>query len=218
MPVQSFRVKSTGRRMRVQPSKKVPEATKQYVQKAIKKAPETKYSSIYTPGGVSMAYDSPIFVNLSAISQGDTVSSRDGDRIMPVSINCKWRVNTQSSTTVSRIIVLQWKPNSNDDVPSASKILNFGALTLDSVDYQYVPDKADRNKFTVLYDKRILQGNSQMAIGSINLSKFANKYIYYDGTDTDAKNNIYVMAFSNLNAAATEPTLYADFIFRWKDM
>lgn len=221
MPIQSFRVKSTGRRMRVQPSKKVPESTKNYVQKAIKKAPETKYNYENLRGATNIPYDSPILQILSTLSQDSAFDGRDGNRIMPVSLSTKLHIDMQDVTAIARVIVFQWKPNNVDDAPTAAKLFEAGALTADSVDYQLKQKKVDKLKFKVLYDRRYTYQNSQNVLDVINIrtKDLASKYIYYNDTSTtQGKNQIYVLAFSNRTGAQTEPVIYYDWVMKYKDM
>lgn len=221
MPVKSFRVKSTGRRMRVRSSKKVPQATKTYVQKAIKKAPETKYTYEDLRGATNIPYDSPILQILTTLAQGSVWNGRDGDRIMPVSLTTKLHIDMQDVNAIARVIVFQWKANNADDVPSAAKLFEAGALTADSVDYQLMQRKVDRAKFKVLYDRRYTYQNSQNVLDVINIKTkdLASKYIYYDDSaSSSGKNHIYVLAFSNRTGAQTEPIIYYDWVMKFKDM
>lgn len=198
---------------------KVSKPVKVYVQKAIKKAPETKINANSAYNGSSMAYDTPVFGSLSTIPQGDASSSRDGDRLRLMKISGRLDVNVNAGS-VARVIIFQWKPNDADDVPSTSTVLQFGALVSNSVNYPVNPEKSDKLKINVLWDKRYVQKDtSTHVIDFVNITKFKNPYIYYNsGGVTTGKNNIYIMAFSNTAAAASEPLLYAQLNTYFKDM
>jgi len=211
------RRRTTFRRKSV--AKVVPKATKTYVKKALKANKETNYALIEN-GATSISYDVPTLTHWSAVAQGDTIRTRDGDRIEPTSLRMAYQCVHDAVTVISRIIVFQWKPDNQVDAPSMAKILEVPS-TNQSVYSPYMQDKVDRSKFVVLYDK-IHTGDATGLTATthtrtVNIRKFANKFINYNEAATTGKSQIYVLAFSNVAAVSTEPTFNRVVYLHWKD-
>jgi len=197
----------------------VSKATKKYVKTAIKSNKETQYALIdNSANGIS--YDVPLLATWSAVAQGDTIHTREGDRIEPTNLRVSYQCVHDAVTVVSRIIIFQWKPDNQVDAPSMAKILEVPS-TNQSVYSPYMQDKVDRSKFVVLYDKMHTGDTAGLTAytrtRTINLKKFANKYINYNESATTGKSAIYILAFSNVASASTEPTFNKIVYFSWKD-
>lgn len=198
---------------------KVSKATKRYVQTAIKTNKETNWAEVYSPQNVEMNYDAPVFTNISDISQGADINSREGDRLQPLSLTGKFSIGMPAVSTIARIIVFQWKPDDADDVPSVAKLFQASTDAF-QINSDYIANAVDRKKFKILYDRRFSNINgvaNSSYMGSMSVSKFHNKYIYFNSGTTTGKNNIYMYATSNIPAAGTGSTFSGYFRLRWKD-
>lgn len=198
---------------------KVSKATKRYVQTALKTNKETNWADVYSPANVELNYDVPLLVNISDISQGADIQSREGDRLQPMSLTGKFTLGMTGATTVARVIVFQWKPDDADDTPTVAKILSATA-DVNQINSDYIGSAVDRKKFKILYDRRFMNSAgvaTYFPIGVMSCSKFHNKYIYYNSGTTTGKNNIYMLGISNVAVASTGPNLSGYFRLRWKD-
>lgn len=198
---------------------KVSKPVKQYVAKAIEVQKELNWVDQFEPSGVEMTYDSVTFNALFPPAQGDTISTRDGDRIEPIRLFGQYAINMSSVTAISRVVILQWKPDNAVDVPSMAKIFEDSATTA-TVTSNYVGDAVLRKKFKVLYDKVIVNptsvANSQV-FRKFDIKNFNNKYIYFNTGTTGGKNQVYVLLISNISSAGVGPTLTGHFRSQWKD-
>jgi len=198
----------------------VSKATKRYVKTAIKTSKETNYRNIDN-SAQAISYDVPLVATWSSIPQGDTIQAREGDRIQPTHLRFSYQCVHDAVTVISRIIVFQWKPDNQVDAPAMNKILEIPS-SQQSVYSPYMQDKVDRSKFTVLYDKMHTGDATGLTATThtrtINIKKFANKYINYNESATaTGKSLIYVLAFSNVASASTEPTFNKIVYLSWKD-
>lgn len=198
----------------------VPKATKSYVQKAITANKETNYQLIDN-SQQTLSYDVPFLAHWSSITQGDTIRTRDGDRIQPVNLRVSYQVRHEDPFFISRIILFQWKPDINVDAPSMAKILEVPG-TVNSVFSPYMQDNVDRSKFHILKDI-IHTGNKEGLLTpsythTFNINKFANKYINYNESAVSGKSLIYCLAFSTrANAETFKPTFNKIVYLKWKD-
>lgn len=198
----------------------VPKATKRYVKTAIKASKETNYQLIDN-SQQSVSYDVPFLAMWSSIAQGDTIRTREGDRIEPTNLRMSYQVRHEDPTFITRIILFQWKPDTNVDAPSMAKILEVPNVA-NSVFFPYMQDTVDRAKFVVLKDI-IHSGNKEgLTIPSfthtVNINKFANKYINFNEANaTTGKSLIYCLAISNRPSTDVEPTFNKIVYLRWKD-
>jgi len=214
-----IRRRRTTFRRRKSVAKVVPKATKTYVKRAIKANKETNYALIDN-SATNISYDAPLLASWSVVAQGSSIHTREGDRIEPTSMRISYQCVHDAVTVVSRIIVFQWKPDNQVDAPSMAKILEVPSTT-QSVYSPYMQDKVDRSKFVVLYDKMHTGDATGLTATThtrtINIKKFANKYINFNESATTGKSAIYVLAFSNVSSASTEPSFNKVVYFHWKD-
>lgn len=206
-------------RYKAKPKARVSKPVKQYVKKAIEVAKEPNWST-QENNGSEMSFDTPVLTALFTPTQGDSVSTREGDRIEPVSIKGKYMIQMPSSTTVARVIFFQWKPDNNIDAPVLLDIIQDSAADAYTVVSSYIGSAVERKKFKILHD-RIYNDPSgvanQVIIDELNITKFVNKYIYFNTGTTSAKGQVYMLLFSNINAAGTGPAFSCNFMLKWKD-
>jgi len=198
---------------------KVSKPVKQYVAKAIEEQKELNWVDQFEPSGVEMSYDSVTFNALFPPSQGDTIATRDGDRIEPIRLFGQYAINIPSVTTICRVFMFQWKPDNAVDAPSMAKIFEDSASTA-TVTSNYVGDAVLRKKFKVLYDKVIVNPTSVVnaqVFRKFDIKSFNNKYIYFNTGSTNGKNQVYVLLISNIPVAGTGPTMTGHFRSQWKD-
>lgn len=196
---------------------KVSKATKTYVKKALTANKEENHAQIRNTTS-NISYDSPLLISLSAIAQGNTIETREGDRIQPTRLTMEYIMTPASVAAISRFIIFQWKPDDADDAPSMAKILEItgtGQAPLSP----YIQNHTDRSKFKVLADKLWVpnQTTDFLRHGRLSITKFVNKFINYNEGLTTGKSMIYLLGLSNIQSALTEPTLNHIIYLHWKD-
>lgn len=213
MPYQKKTYKRTFRR---KSKATVPKATKLYVKKAITANKELNYGNIDN-SQTNISYDIPHIAQWSAIPQGATIDDREGDRLEPVSLEVNSRISMPSTVDVARVIVFQWRPDTDAELPSMAKILQIPG-TGQSVYSPYILNDVDRQKFVVLKDRTFVADvDSQQFHFRFKITKFMNKYISYNASLTSGKSQIYVLAFSNIASAGSEPFWNKVVFLKWKD-
>jgi len=206
--------KGKGRTNVKQRGRKLNKKQKQEVKRLIATRSELKFWGIQAANSVVPAPAAWVIGIVSAVPQGDTDSSRDGDRLMwcgTMEFNYQY-VNGQAagSDTMSngRVLIIQWHPNS---VPTVPNILLNGPSG--SPDIYSVYNHDLRQQYTVLYDNHVyVVGNEQSApnanitpsTGIIRVrlptNKWAKQAQYAAGT-TNGTNQIYIIYGSDTSAA-----------------
>lgn len=170
---------------------------------------------------VNKFYDSALAVNfadtgvatdLSDMSQGDTSSERQGNQVVPVSLDIRGTMLTSSSgswnVATCTMIVLQWDVDSASDAPTGAKVLQqvepYSFLNRDRVgDFRVL-----KRKFFTLNPLTSSGAHSPQCFKDITmhipLSKA--KRIRYNSGATSGDNHIYLLCLSNV--ASYEPDFY----------
>lgn len=197
---------------------KVSKPVKSYVKKAIAASKESNYFN-YSVTGTELNYDNAYIYDLSAVPQGDDISSREGDRIEPTSFMMKGAIANMATTTVARIMIVQWKPNTSDENLTSIEDVLYGGSNLYSPHCLPPPDKSQRLKFKILYDRVFSNttGATQTIAFNANVMKFANKYVNYNDSSTGGKSKIFLIGTSNVAAASSGPTIVAQGRLRWRE-
>lgn len=201
-------------------------ATKRYVQALIKNVHEKKYAEI-SSGIVEISYDTPLIFQASVTSQGDSDTTRDGDKINIKSITIQGYVQADSAAddfTHVRLILFQYLP---DETPTGPDIIDATGSALTSFSSIAGNFNHDNKKnYRILRDKKIMLPGSTTAkgLGTIPTRKVFKMYYnfglgakrndcknviqYKAGSSTDAVNNIYLIAISSYSDASTmEPVI-----------
>lgn len=163
------------------------------------------HTSTFSTSSVS---STATLTNISAVTQGDSDTSRDGDQIYLKNIDFRAYLTRADTSNLVRLIVFQWRPSTQLATPTAATILeNYaGDGTLDLVRHWNYDNK--RN-FKVLYD-RLITLNEDIANRTVkfNLNKSLIKKIQFDNGGTNHNNAVYVMYLSD-SSAATHPSIDA---------
>lgn len=150
---------------------------------------------------------------LSLIPQGDTDSTRDGDRLTLTSVNIRGSVYCGDVTNLIRVIFYQWRPQST---PTITDILSKGADgTNIDVYSHYNHDK--RSEFKILSDRTYSlagygttvspYGQDTEKLFNINISKKLIKNLQYvNGSTSVGSNQLWYLAISDSDATPN-PTL-----------
>lgn len=208
-------------------------ATKAYVQRAIRGQAEHKYKD--TQQAAVDVSSTPQFIDLSAISQGDSETTRDGDVCKPFKLQFRAQIVRDSGGTTDtwdnvRIILFTWKDDTADNSPSTLSDLLHGSgtnshLALPAVNYSI------KSKFNILYDRmftltdrnaasiRPIDGRGPYRNISVNIygkRKFAP--IYFTSGATTGKNKVYLLVYSTQAAGADNSRIYYQSILHFKDL
>lgn len=171
-------------------------AVRSYVRKAIKASkPSDKYNVSSTGTTISTTF---VATGLTGISQGDGLRQRVGDLVKPTFMRFKYYLNnTTTNIQLSRIVILQWRPDSAVETPTASTI--FQNQTDTQSDFVY--DKQARAKFRVLSDT--WHGTKPVAVNAVvptrelKISLKSAGTIKYADTATTGKNHIYLVTLGS---------------------
>jgi len=196
----------------------VPKATRVYVKKALRANKETNHALIDN-SAQNIGYDTPLIAQWSTITQGDTITNREGDRIEPIKLETNFRINLRSVQQVARIIIFQWKNDTADTTPIMSDILQIPGAA-NSYLSPYVTDVNKRSQFHVLKDMTFSNSNGeieQFFVRKVNIRKFLNKFIIYNRGVTTGKSQIFILGFSNVIATGPGPAFDKIVHLYWKD-
>lgn len=203
--------------------------TKQQLNRAIKGVTEKKY--FITQGtAVDVSYDNPVLQSLTLVTQGDSDTTRDGDKIHMRSISViGYIVNTTTQVVGSRLIIFQWL---GQDVPGATDIIVPTGGSADA--YTWVRGHYNhdhRHLFRILYDRRILLGGSTNAnlptnimfsaklnIGLLAAKKRCVSTLQFQAGGTTADAHVYLLCLSSVtDASGIEPDLTYESKFNYSE-
>lgn len=179
---------------------------------------ELKYNTVGA-GGEAISGASASVTRITQISQGATITERNGDRIRPVVIHGKWilRGNTNSAadTTNVRVGIFCWKNNTDTDAPDINRIVQ------DSSDPNGPFKFAGRGEFTILWSRAVVLSNNSANPKSHMMLTFYKKLgkmpqILYEGADP-RKYQLFYFAFSDRAIANDPPTWENSLVFRYTD-
>ncbi len=156
--------------------------------------------------------------NLTSIGQGDTASSRDGNKIRAVSLKIKGNIaiNGSANSSIYRLVIL--RDNNGSTTPPTIASLYTDASTFFN-NKNKLGDPQTNSRFTILSDtwyKLNLTEGSATAL-PIDIYIKMNHHVFFTGaagTD-EGKGHIYALQASN--EAANDPIVIADAMFKWID-
>lgn len=181
-------------------------ATKSFVRKQIHKDDETKYFETST---VAQAIDfNGVTTDLTNIPQGQTDGTRIGDKIRLRGIRLQFILNIADTTQNVRIMIVQYKGNTQIAATSISQVLV--PTTLGTVNAPIANRVWDMtNQFSILYDKLYTLTNVSTPIIHVRKKvgiKYAKREINFYQALTTGSNKIYLMMVSD-SGAAPHPTI-----------
>lgn len=199
-------------------STKVSKNVAKFVKKEIKKEQEIKFFD--TTGSLTQFYlNNAIIQDLCLIPQSAGASTditRIGDHVKLVGLHLRLIMNPAASNLHHRVILFQWKPNTQLVAPAGANILTYYA-TADSrsILSNYYNDY--ENQFTILYDKmweasNTIEDISNSLVLKLNL-RFAKRDLAYYSSQTAGSNHIYMMLVSNAVVGTPSTATYVARVF-----
>lgn len=172
---------------------------------------EAKYHAVNTVLSSLVSYSGSL-EDMTAIIRGDGDTQRDGDRLLPTSLQISYICHGETFTSAFRIIIFRWKP---DSVPIVTDIVpTTGSGYVITTGFQH----DQRNQFEILYDKKHVvsnNGGSELVVVTKSL-KMAKKQIDYSAGTTAGSNKIWVLAFSD-RSLATSGTIAMSYRLNFTD-
>lgn len=162
----------------------------------------------------SQATWSGTIINLTGVTQGNAITQRVGDKLMPTSLELRYIVGQSIVTSRIRVIVFRWTAKLAGN-PFVNYILAHNTSVLSVLSPYQVPTRSD---FNILYDRTYqLDANNYGKVKTVKL-KLAKKPVIYDsGSSTDSSNKICLLFISDIDPAvpANQPvyTYYTRFYY-----
>lgn len=179
--------------------------TKNQVQKMIYDRSETKQIDwTYTAVSINDVGRSPLNTAWTYVAQGDTQNTRDGNAITVTGIYSQFALEAGDTSNVVRVIL--YIPHDTDDDLSISPT-----------------QLPDMDKFTILYDKLFVMGNSPSVKTFQIRKKFAKgsrkgiRVSYAGGSSYPTKNAIKFFAVSD-SSVSPDPIINGTARVYFKDM
>jgi len=180
-------------------SKPMQKAIQKVVNSSLSKEQEEKYQVFYLATNVDY---SGAIVDVTAISQGDADTNRNGDEIVPKLLSIRGTFVNADSSNAFRLIVFRYKNDTSlTGNPSMTNILNLTA----SVTAPLQPYYHDaRRTFSILHDSMYVTDTNN-AIRKFNVRiPLGRKAVNFIAGNTTGINKIYVGIISD-SAASTHP-------------
>jgi len=171
---------------------------KEEIKSALRENVELKYFALAdnTYGAISNN-GTDFLQSVTNVPQGDTDSTRDGDRIQMQELRFRVGIKTGSATpTFLRIICFQWKPNTT---PVYASILldQHGTSNAPISDFQH----DSRDMYKILSDDLVQVDSSAHTATCVerSIKKGFNHHVQYTaGSTTVGTNQLYIMAVSDV--------------------
>lgn len=153
---------------------------------------------------------------LTMPSQGDTVQSRDGDKVQWAGLNGIWTTTAGDTYNLVRFALIQWHPDNAIETPAINTLLQDVStyITISP----WILDKSKRSKFKVLYEKLAVVNTAGNLTNKYNIripGKKMGRSIFNNAVQT-GKNTLYYFYISD-SGAVTHPTISFSITYRFKD-
>lgn len=142
--------------------------------------------------------------DLSAIPQGDTAITRDGDSLKPLGFQMRYKLTGDVNATFDTVVrwILFRMKHENAVVPTVADILE-GSTETSMFNF------TERSRFTVLADKTHTLHVNDSTILPIMMGKTGNKLTghmtFVTGTVNHENGGLYLLRISNQTAVANQP-------------
>lgn len=190
---------------------------KKIVKKELVKAAEPK--DHYTSAGPSnVDFDGSMWT-LSDPAQGDTVQTRDGDRIRATHVDIRGLVAAASGGSYStmRLIMFKWKEDTAENVPLPNDILQNTYLGASSAPFAPLTVGEEARKYTVLMDRTFQPNNDGGYSRFFHVNKKLNIPMYFNDTATTGSNQVHLLAISS-DGITAYPQIQFVCDFRYVDL
>lgn len=190
---------------------------KAYVNKQIKNTGLLMKEYHPQVSSVNIGYDAPL---VKLLTDPDVADVSTSSILLPKSIKVGFRLTNPASagTVFVRVIFLQWFKRSSLVAPTIPTVL-FRAAGANSILDQYNSTNLDKDEFRVIKDKVFTLGEATSVEGRESSAhkifikgKFL-KHIHPNDVATEVLNGVYMLAFSNIAAASTPPTIISEGVF-----
>lgn len=198
-------------RKRGKPLNKTEKAqVKTTVRRMIAARSEKKMFTVDVNGSVSTT---AAFNHVSAVPQGDQDTARDGDELYLKSIHWSWQMIGADGTNRIRLVLFQWKEDSNVSAPDVNDLLQ----STTSAGLFGVFRKDMSSSYRILYDN-ILHTDTynNVKTGRKNCYKGFTKKMSFTGGGTTGRHHIFTLVLSD-SAAATHPQITSQVALRFTD-
>lgn len=164
----------------------------------IKRSNATSGNTAWTTAGVILPVS-------QVIPQGDTIASRSGDTIRPISLKLNLAIVSALNPYLGRVLVFQDMLNVGVD-PTIAQVLDGGTYLS-----TYIPDTAQQKRFKILYDHTFTSISNTTIVTDTTkrLREFSFKLkgkIFFNGaTNATASNGpgaIYLLFISDVASGA----------------
>ncbi len=184
---------------------------KQIVKSLLKEVQELKIF-ISQSTGINVDYGGSI-VDLSAITQGDSDVSRDGDRVQLMEWSFSYNVQVADTYNLFRVVLFQYVPDSNLGAPAVTNVIQTNGSVNGPISYKSIDFVKD---VYILYDKLVFVDTYHPIIPNrVLIKKFHDKQMQFTGA-TSRTNGLFMMVISD-SAAATHPAIQYYSTIRFTD-
>lgn len=184
--------------------------------KVLKKRTELKYHNTQQYFGTLDL--NGYIMDLSDMAIGNTDSTRNGDRVCPVSLRVRSRASPTADGFMTaglgqyRIIVFRWNRSTT---PAVGDVLQNGPGTPYGIIAQYQHDQ--RNEFNILYD-HVVQCTTDNYGYSSKYLRLAPKQIDYTAAGTQGSFKLYAIIINDKALAYSPVQPAMDFRLNYTDM
>lgn len=208
----------------IHPAKVPPPAAAKRVKNVVRRVlSRSKERDFYTsPVAAQEITTTDYILDMSTISQGNTISTRHGDIVEGIHVDLRLNIERKATATTrmyTRCMIIRWKPDTAVETPTFTKVLeegatypNFSAL---------VQDPTARGKYEVLYDRNFAMpvpnlGGADVVQIYRKLS-LKGKKIYFNDTATTGRGHIYLMVVGNVASGTNTATFYSRSLIKYRE-
>jgi len=184
---------------------------KQIVKSLLKEVQELK---LFIVQGTSTSTDyNGACTDLSAIPQGDTDITRDGDRVQLMEWSFRWAAVVGDAYNLVRVVLFQWTPDTASVTPSPSNVIQTTGTINAPLSYKSIDFVKNVH---VLYDKTVFVDTYHpVMVNQVLIRRFHDKQMQFTGA-TSRTNGLFILYISD-SAAVTHPAINYYSTIRYTD-
>ncbi len=182
----------------------------------LKRLINVEYKTLNTILGDTTPTTTAAIGHLTNLAQGDDVGNRDGLKVKAFSIQLKGQVKMHETATATSTRILLFIDHANQGAPP-SRALLFSTEGEFFRGQTKITEPQMNQRFTILYDKIILQSDSGNKLTRINFYKKLHHHVTFTGSSATEEGigTIWVMTASS--EATNTPALDVTSTFKWID-
>ncbi len=155
-------------------------------------------------------------VNLTAIAQGDTIASRQGNKIRVKYLECRGLVTLNASAADSQVRMMVVRDNNGStSIPAITDL--YADIATFRLNKPKLGDPQSNSRFSILMDKYIIVDAGHGLSQTFKFSTALDHHVFYTGSAATDEGKGHLYLFIASNEATNDPSVQAVAMVKWID-